>query len=36
MHKDFAYVPDASTGQVMSTWTINDIIKRKERARKRL
>jgi len=32
--KNFTYVADPVTGTVSSTWTMNDIIKRKERARK--
>jgi hypothetical protein len=34
--KPWPVVADAVTGQVRSTWTMNDIIKRKERAWKRL
>jgi hypothetical protein len=34
--KEFAYIGDSATGRVRSTWAINEIIKRKERARKRL
>jgi phage terminase large subunit len=32
--KNFTYVADPETGVIKSTWTMNDIIKRKERARK--
>lgn len=32
--KNFTYIADPVTGTVSSTWTMNDIIKRKERARK--
>jgi hypothetical protein len=34
--KNLTFVADAATGQIKSTWTINEIIKRKERARKGL
>jgi hypothetical protein len=34
--KNFTYIADPVTGQLKSTWTMNDIIKRKERARKGL
>jgi hypothetical protein len=34
--KNLTFVADAATGQIKSTWTINEIIRRKERARKGL